>query len=264
MSNTITIKDSKGNVVCSVENMNPIRSEEGFIGTAFKGLASGLKAIATGIAGFYALILIVVLLAMGVSSAKEKIDANYAKKILKKLDPNYVNGLRKELKQIIEDENRMISEIALDVESRAMKNQDIKANCKGVSIQYFDNDHDGKVDEKEANKYLNKRIIDFVNTVKKSTKIDYTGGDIVELYFNDVSDDWWDETEDAIFDLKKYLKTFANNKKYSSKYIDSVDVTFHDDDSDDGICWFTFDITFVPNKEEMDKLLKPIVDAIKS
>ena len=263
MSNTITIKDPNGNVVCSVENMDASRSEEGFIGTAFKGLASGLKAIATGIAGFYALILIVVLLAMGVSSAKEKIDANYAKKILKKLDPNYVNGLRKELKQIIEDENRMISEIALDVESYAMKNRDIKANCKDTYIQYYENDHSGKVDEKEANKYLNKRIIDLVNTVKKPTKIDYNS-ELVDLCFVDVSDDWWDETEDAIFDLKKYLKTFANNKKYSSKYIDSVDVTFHDDDSDDGIYWFTFDITFVPNKEEMDKLLKPIVDAINS
>ena len=31
MSNTITIKDTNGNIVCSVENVNPIRSEEGFI-----------------------------------------------------------------------------------------------------------------------------------------------------------------------------------------------------------------------------------------
>lgn len=263
MSNTITIKDPNGNIVCSVENVNPIKSEEGFIGAIFNGLASGLKAIASGIAGFYALILIVVLLAMGVSSAKEKIDANYAKKILKKLDPNYVNGLKKELKQIIEDENRMISEIALDVESRAMKNQDIKSNCKGTSIDYCENNHDGKIDEKEANKYLNKRIIDLVNTVKKPKEIDYNS-ELVDLYFANVSDDWWDETEDAIFDLKKYLKTFANNKKYSSKYIDHVNVSFHDVDADEGDCWFAFDITFTPNKEEMDKLLKPIVDAIKS
>ena len=263
MSNTITIKDPNGNIVCSVENIDPIKSEEGFVGVIFNGLASGLKAIAAGIAGFYALIILIVLLAMGVSSAKEKIDANYAKKILKKLDPNYVNGLRKELKQIIEDENRIINEIALDVESYAMKNRDIKSNCKDVSIQYFTDDHDGKVDEKEANRYLNKRIIDLVNTVKKPQKIDYNS-DLVELYFADISDNWWDETEDAIFDLKKYLKTFANNKKYSSKYIDSVDVTFHDDDSDDGIYWFTFDISFNPNKEEMDKLLKPIIDAINS
>ena len=264
MSNTITIKDPNGNIVCSVENANPVKSEEGFIGAVFNGLASGLKAIATGIAGFYALILIIVLLAMGVSSAKEKIDANYAKKILKKLDPNYVNGLRKELKQIIEDENRMISEIALDVESYAMKNKDIKANCTDVTFQYVTNNRDGEIDEKEANKYLNKRIIDLVNAVKKPKEIDYTGGDIVELYFNDVSDDWWDETEDAIFDLKKYLKTFANNKKYSSKYIDHVNVDFHDVDAEEGDCWFAFDITFTPNKEEMDKLLKPIVDAINS
>ena len=263
MSNTITIKDPNGNIVCSVENVDPIKSEEGFIGAAFKGLASGLNAIATGIAGFYALILIVVLLAMGVSSAKEKIDANYAKKILKKLDPNYVNGLKKELKQIIEDENRMISEIATDVESRAMKNQDIKSNCKGISIDYYENNHDGKIDEKEANEYLNKRIIDLVNTVKKPKEIDYNS-ELVGIYFADVSDDWWDETEDAIFDLKKYLETFANNKKYSSKYIDHVNVSFHDVDADEGYCWFAFDITFTPNKEEMDKLLKPIVDAIKS
>ena len=263
MSNTITIKDPNGNIVCSVENVNPIKSEEGFIGAAFKGLASGLKAIATGIAGFYALILIVVLLAMGVSSAKEKIDANYAKKILKKLDPNYVNVLKKELKQIIEDENRMISEIALDVESRAMKNRDIMSNCKDISIIYCENNHDGKVDEKEANKYLNKRIIDLVNTVKKPKEIDYNS-ELIDLYFANVSDDWWDETEDAIFDLKKYLKTFANNKKYSSKYIDHVNVSFHDVDADEGDCWFGFDITFTPNKEEMDKLLKPIVDAINS
>ena len=263
MSNTITIKDPNGNVVCSVENMNPVKSEEGFIGAAFKGFASVFQAIATGIAGFYALIFIIVLLAMGVSEAKEKIDANYAKKILKKLDPNYVNGLRKELKQIIEDENRMISEIALDVESRVMKNQDIKSNCKDISVQYYERNHDGKVDEKEANKYLNKRIIDLVNTVKKPKEIDYNS-ELVELYFNDISDNWWDETEDAMFDLKKYLKTFANNKKYSSKYIDHVNVSFHDDDAEDGIYWFAFDITFTPNKEEMDKLLKPIVDAIKS
>ena len=31
MSNTITIKDPNGNIVCSVENMDPIKSEEGFI-----------------------------------------------------------------------------------------------------------------------------------------------------------------------------------------------------------------------------------------
>ena len=67
-----------------------------------------------------------------------------------------------------------------------------------------------------------------------------------------------------MFDLKKYLETFANNKKYSSKYIDHVNVSFHDADGDDGDYWFAFDITFTPNKEEMAKLLKPIVDAIKS
>ena len=263
MSNTITIKDPNGNVVCSVENMNPTKSEEGFIDVAFKGLSSGLKAIVASITGFYALILIAALIAAGVSGAKAKIDANYAKKILKKLDPNYVNGLKKELKQIIEDENRMISEIALDVESYAMKNRDIKSNCKDISIYYCENNHDGKIDEKEANKYLNKRIIDLVNTVKKPKEIDYNS-ELVGIYFADVSDDWWDETEDAIFDLKKYLKTFANNKKYSSKYIDHVNVSFHDVDVDEGDCWFAFDITFTPNKEEMDKLLKPIVDAINS
>ena len=31
MSNTITIKDPNGNIVCSVENMDPVKSEEGFI-----------------------------------------------------------------------------------------------------------------------------------------------------------------------------------------------------------------------------------------
>ena len=28
MSNTITIKDPNGNIVCSVENVNPVKSEE--------------------------------------------------------------------------------------------------------------------------------------------------------------------------------------------------------------------------------------------
>ena len=55
------------------------------IDIAFKRLASGLKAIATGIAGFYALILIVVLLAMGVSSAKEKMTLIMQKRYLKNL-----------------------------------------------------------------------------------------------------------------------------------------------------------------------------------
>ena len=40
MSNTITIKDPNGNIVCSVESMDPIRSEEGFVDVAFKGLSS--------------------------------------------------------------------------------------------------------------------------------------------------------------------------------------------------------------------------------
>ena len=261
--NTITIKDPNGNIVCSVENMDPIKSEEGFIDVAFKGLDSGLKAIVASVTGFYALILIAALIAAGVSGAKAKIDANYAKKILKKLDPNYVNELKKELKQIIEDENRMISEITDEIKSYAMKNKDIKANCTGVTFQYVTNNHDGKIDEKEANKYLNKRIIDLVSTVKKPKEINYNG-DLIELYFNGVSDDWWDETEDAIFDLKKYLKTFANNKKYSSKYIDHVNVSYDERDMEQDIFWFSFYITFVPNKEEMDKLLKPIVDAINS
>ena len=263
MSNTITIKDPNGNIVCSVENVNPIKSEEGFIGTAFKGLSSGLKAIVASVTGIYALILIAALIAAGVSGAKAKIDANYAKKILKKLDPNYVNGLKKELKQIIEDENRMISEITDEIKSYAMKNKDIKANCTGVTFQYVTNNHDGKIDEKEANKYLNKRIIDLVSTVKKPKEINYNG-DLIEFYFNGVSDDWWDETEDAIFDLKKYLKTFANNKKYSNKYINHVNVSYDERDMEQDIFWFSFYITFVPNKEEMDKLLKPIVDAINS
>ena len=263
MSNTITIKDPNGNIVCSVENMDPIKSEEGFVDVAFKGLASGLKAIVASVTGFYALILIAALIAAGVSGAKAKIDANYAKKILKKLDPNYVNGLKKELKQIIEDENRMISEITDEIKSYAMKNEDIKANCTGVTFQYVTINHDGKIDEKEANKYLNKRIIDLVSTVKKPKEINYNG-DLIELYFNGVSDDWWDETEDAIFDLKEYLKTFANNKKYSNKYIDHVNVSYDERDMEQDIFWFSFYITFVPNKEEMDKLLKPIVDAINS
>ena len=261
--NTITIKDPNGNIVCSVENVNPVKSEEGFVDAAFKGLSSGLKAIVASVAGFYALILIAALIAAGVSGAKAKIDANYAKKILKKLDPNYVNGLRKELKQIIEDENRMISEITDEIKSYAMKNKDIKANCTGVTFQYVTNNHDGKIDEKEANKYLNKRIIDLVNTVKKPKEINYNG-DLIELYFNGVSDNWWDQTEDAIFDLKKHLKTFANNKKYSNKYIDHVNVSYDERDMEQDIFWFSFYITFVPNKEEMDKLLKPIVDAINS
>ena len=263
MSNTITIKDPNGNIVCSVENMNPIKSEEGFIDAAFKGLSSGLKAIVASVTGFYALILIAALIAAGVSGAKAKIDANYAKKILKKLDPNYVNGLKKELKQIIEDENRMISEITDEIKSHAMNNENIKSNCTSVTFQYVTNNHDGKIDEKEANKYLNKRIIDLVNIVKKPKEIN-CNGDLIELYFNGISDDWWDETEDAIFDLKKYLKTFANNKKYSNKYIDHVNVSYDERDIEQDIFWFSFYITFVPNKEEMDKLLKPIVDAINS
>ena len=52
MSNTITIKDPNGNIVCSVENMDASRSEEGFIGAAFKGLASGLKAIVASVTVF--------------------------------------------------------------------------------------------------------------------------------------------------------------------------------------------------------------------
>ena len=40
MSNTITIKDPNGNIVCSVENMDPTKSEEGFVDVAFKGLSS--------------------------------------------------------------------------------------------------------------------------------------------------------------------------------------------------------------------------------
>ena len=31
MSNTITIKDPNGNIVCSVENVDPIKSEEGVL-----------------------------------------------------------------------------------------------------------------------------------------------------------------------------------------------------------------------------------------
>lgn len=157
----------------------------------------------------------------------------------------------------------MISEITDEIKSYAMKNKDIKANCTGVTFQYVTNNHDGKIDEKEANKYLNKRIIDLVNTVKKPKEINYNG-DLIELYFNGVSDDWWDETEYAMYDLKEYLTTFANNKKYSNKYIDHVNVSYDERDMEQDIFWFSFYITFVPNKEEMDKLLKPIVDAINS
>jgi len=263
MSNTITIKDPNGNIVCSVENVDPVKSEEGIVGTFFKGLSLGFSTIVAGITGLYALMLIIALLAMGIIGVKEKIDANYAKKILKKLDPNYVNGLRKELKQIIEDENRMINDITNEIKSYAMKNKDIKSNCIDVTFQYVTENHDGKIDEKEANKYLNKRIIDLVNIVKKPKEINYNG-DLIEMYFNGVSDDWCDETEDAIFNLKKYLKTFANNKKYSSKYIDHVNISYDECDMEQDIFWFSFYVTFVPNKEEINKLLKPIVDAINS
>ena len=263
MSNTITIKDPNGNIVCSVENVDPVKSEEGIVGNFFKGLALGFSTITACLTGYFALLLLIVLLDMGINGAKEKIDASYAKKILKQLDPNYINGLKKELKQIIEDENRIINEIALDVESYAMKNKDISVNCADITIQYFTNRHDGKINEKEANKYLNKRIVDIVNAVKKPKEMDYDN-DSIELIFANVSENWWDETEYAIYELKDYLKTFANNKKYSSKYIDHVNVSFHDCSETDGNCWFAFKIGFVHNKEEMNKLLKPIVDAINS
>ena len=40
MSNTITIKDPNGNIVCSVENMGAVKSEEGS-GGAMEKLAMG-------------------------------------------------------------------------------------------------------------------------------------------------------------------------------------------------------------------------------
>ena len=267
MSNTITIKDPNGNIVCSVENVDPVKSEEGVFETFFKGLALGFSTIVAGITGFYALLALIVIIAVGVCGAKEKIDANYAKKILKRLDINYVNELKKELKQIVEDENRIVSEIANDVKSYAMKNKDIKTNCKEIYVSYDSGLIESK---KEIEKLINGRLVGIVNSIKKQqddviaklgAKYEY---DFIELSFTDISSDWYYQTKDAVNDLKDYLKTFASNKKYSSKYVDSVSVNFDTCDSEQDIFWFSFEISFNVNKDETEKLLKPIIDAINS
>ena len=71
MSNTITIKDPNGNIVCSVENVDPIRSEEGVLKEIVKdpGLLMG-TIFFTAIGAF-----------VGISSIKDKIDARKAEKV---------------------------------------------------------------------------------------------------------------------------------------------------------------------------------------
>ena len=77
MSNTITIKDPNGNIVCSVENMGAVKSEEGV-----------LKEIVTDSGILMGTIFFTAIGAVGINAIKNKIDARKAEKAKAILEQN--------------------------------------------------------------------------------------------------------------------------------------------------------------------------------
>ena len=205
MSNTITIKDPNGNIVCSVENVDPVKSEEGVLKEIVKdpGLLMG-TIFFTAIGAF-----------VGISSIKDKIDARKAEKVKVILEQNKQAILNSpQYKEIVNRTNniaKILSKITVDfnvyfkreLDKLAKTNQIIgkykQDLLKGLCKPYSEEAIKSEISQAVLSVYLGKNDID--------KKYAFLSVDI--FYYEDTgvetTDDWdsiWPVIDRLIYGFK--------------------------------------------------------------
>ena len=205
MSNTITIKDPNGNIVCSVENVDPVKSEEGVLKEIVKdpGLLMG-TIFFTAIGAF-----------VGISSIKDKIDARKAEKVKVILEQNKQAILNSpQYKEIVNRTNniaKILSKITVDfnvyfkreLDKLAKTNQIIgkykQDLLKGLCKPYSEEAIKSEISQAVLSVYLGKNDID--------KKYAFLSVDI--FYYEDTgvetTDDWdsiWPYIDRLIYGFK--------------------------------------------------------------
>ena len=133
MSNTITIKDPNGNIVCSVENVNPVKSEEGVLKEIVKdpGLLMG-TIFFTAIGAF-----------AGINAIKNKIDMRKAEKAKAILEQNKQAILNSpQYKEIINRTNniaKILSKTTADFNTYFKRELDKLAKTNQIIEKYKQN-----------------------------------------------------------------------------------------------------------------------------
>ena len=253
MSNTITIKDPNGNIVCSVENVDPVKSEEG-AGSAMEKFAMGYLAflLISGLIG-------------GAVKLNEVSKANKIKRILKKLDPSYIKHLEEDVKQMVTDEVNISNIIAKEFETLAKNDKTIRdKNLKVIERKPFEYSKPEKV--------LKERIMEIINSMKDRDQKGRDRGIIwyfrqhieFESDFDTINDLEYDDyrEEDRTFNtLRNKIKNF-NGKNYSTKYMDNVTVIFSGIKYEYEKAYFVYDVRFDINGNKLTELLKPLLDVI--
>ena len=205
MSNTITIKDPNGNIVCSVENVDPIKSEEGVLKEIVKdpGLLMGTVFL-TAIGAF-----------VGISSIKDKIDARKAEKAKAILEQNKQAILNSpQYKEIVNRTNniaKVLSKITVDfnvyfrreLDKLAKTNQIIgkykQDLLKGLWEPFSEEKIKSKISQAVLSVYLGKDDLDKNLALLSVPIFDYEDAGV------EISDDWddiWPVIDDLIYRFK--------------------------------------------------------------
>ena len=253
MSNTITIKDPNGNIVCSVENVDPVKSEEGAGGV--------LQKIAMGYLAF----LLISGLIGGAAKLSEVSKTNKIKRIFKKLDPSYIKHLEDDVKQMISDEINISNTIAKEFENLAKNDKTIRdSNLKVIERKPFE--------YSEPEKILKERMMEIIKSMKDR---DQKGRDRGIIWYfrqhiefesdfdtiNNLEYDDYTENDKTFKTLRDRIKNF-NGKKYSTKYMDNVIVIFSGIKYEYEKAYFVYDVRFDINGNKLTELLRPLLDVI--
>ena len=255
MSNTITIKDPNGNIVCSVENMNPIRSEEAF--------ESDWDSLFVTIPLVTLAIYFIIGIVKNIKKSNLK-DKMFIKKVLSKLDKSYINYLQQELNTIIKDEDEFVNNAIEIIKKKAYSYPSIRDNCNEVAV--YHDDSVKKKNEKEYKKFILNRIRDIITSSKDSDHVQMQPNvDTFYLQFLCKSNIIFEhDTRDDIVDLAKFASNMNNFKNCSSKYIKGTEVYIGNKYESDGMIYFIPSVNFIFNYEEINKLTEPLKQAIEN
>ena len=254
--NTITIKDPNGNIVCSVENVNASKSEEGF---DWDYLMDSIF-VATP------LVLIAIYFIAGIVKSVKKSNLKnkmFIKKVLSKLDKNYINYLQQELNTIIKDEDKFVNNVIDIIKKKANSYPSVRDNCDEVYV--YHDDSMKKKNEKEYKKFILNRIHDIITSSKDSEHVQMQPNvDTFYLQFlckNNIVLEH--DAYDDFVDLEKFASNMNNFKNCSSKYIKGTEVYIGNKFESDGMIYFIPSVNFIFNYEEINKLTEPLKQAIE-
>ena len=225
MSNTITIKDPNGNIVCSVENVNASRSEEGL-----------LKEIVTDPSILMGTIFFTAIGAfVGISSIKNKIDMRKAEKAKAILEQNKQAILNSpQYKEIVNRTNniaKVLSKISADFNTYFKRELDKLAKTdqiiekykqdllKGLYKPYSEEEIKTEISQSVLSVYLGKDEINKKYAFLHVYIFDYEDTGVEK------TDDWdhiWQVIDDMIYGFKLP----------SGGVFDKIDLDFEDMDWD--------------------------------